>query len=191
MKRCPKCNLDYFDNVLEFCLEDGAKLTPYTASSAAQTKEIHPGGQMPSTEKTLNLPFSKTDSPPAQSVPKNRSGEFSQTLPHVTDVALLQKNKLQNLHQTIIQKGSKVLEITPIVFALAHNWWQWIYLDKQYFASVASFIFSAYFLLWLFLLISGACIGLYSVRYSPRKALAYTSLVILSINLLLFLVPGR
>lgn len=28
MKRCPRCNIDYFDNALEFCLEDGARLSP-------------------------------------------------------------------------------------------------------------------------------------------------------------------
>ena len=26
MKHCPKCNADYFDNMLEFCLEDGTRL---------------------------------------------------------------------------------------------------------------------------------------------------------------------
>ena len=26
MKRCPQCTTEYYDDMLEFCLEDGAKL---------------------------------------------------------------------------------------------------------------------------------------------------------------------
>src|SRR5688572_1350992 len=34
MKRCPQCRIEYFDDMLEFCLEDGARLVVATISSA-------------------------------------------------------------------------------------------------------------------------------------------------------------
>ena len=42
MKRCPKCSADYFDNMIEFCLEDGAKL-----SDISDVKLGHPGIKKP------------------------------------------------------------------------------------------------------------------------------------------------
>jgi hypothetical protein len=45
--------------------------------------------------------------------------------------------------------------------------------------------------MWLLLLITGGATGLLAVKYGRNKGFAYTSLVILAINLLLFLVPKR
>jgi hypothetical protein len=83
------------------------------------------------------------------------------------------------------------LELAPVVIALAHNWWQWLYLEKQYYSSFMDYFFSANFLMWLLLLAAGIGISLYSIKRSERKGFAYTGLVIFAINLILFLVPRR
>lgn len=170
MKRCPKCSADYFDNMLEFCLEDGTRLTfaPQSATAtiptarhAAETSE-GPGGpviQRPS-EETVVIPGreKKTDS-------KADSANIS----HSTE---------------IVQIGS-------VALALAHNWWQWIYLEKVYISSITDFLLSANFLMWLLLLAAGTAAGVYSLKHSRSRTLAIISLVMLAINLILFLVPRR
>ncbi len=86
---------------------------------------------------------------------------------------------------------AKILETAPIVLALAHNWWQWLYLEKQYVSSITDYILSANFLMWLLLLASGTIISLLAVKHSKNKTLGIISLVALAINLILFLVPRR
>jgi hypothetical protein len=81
------------------------------------------------------------------------------------------------------------LEITPIIISLAHNWWQWVYLNKQDYLTFTSYVSSANFLVWLLLLVAGASVGMLVLKLCQNKSCAYTGLVILAINLLLFLVP--
>jgi hypothetical protein len=83
------------------------------------------------------------------------------------------------------------LEIAPIVIALALNWWQWIYLNNQYYSSFSSYVLSANFLMWLLLLTTGTALSLFAVKRCKNKRFAFASLVILSVNLILFLVPRR
>ena len=175
MKRCPKCSIEYFDNTLEFCLEDGMKLvTPLSYETA--TPIVNQSNQPnSSTEKTVNLPFSN----PAKTLELGDANDF-QTIPQ-TDLL-----KVRVAHQS-----NKILEIAPIVIVLAHNWWQWIYLNNQYYSSLSSYVLSANFLMWLLLLAAGAAVSLFAVKRCKNKGLAFASLVILSINLILFLVPKR
>lgn len=180
MKRCPKCNLDYFDNMLEFCLEDGSKL--YTVSAYNETPTItKPNPSNPATAKTVSLPYSKTPGA-LQFEASNRAGNppIEKTVA-ATDL----------LKEKVTDKTFRILETAPIVLSLAHNWWQWIYLNNQYYSSLTGFLLSANFLMWLLLLITGGATGLLAVKYSRNKGFAYASLVILAINLLLFLVPKR
>ena len=93
--------------------------------------------------------------------------------------------------QEPIAKPTPAFEYASIGIALAHNWWQWLYLEKQYVSSILDYIFSANFLMWLVLLVSGTAISLFVVRRSERKIFGILSLVILAINLILFLVPRR
>jgi hypothetical protein len=181
MKRCPKCNLDYFDNMLEFCLEDGAKLIafPNTRPIAPTVTQANPPGA--STDKTVA--FNSPDEPKKAQM---------ETPGRIENRTVQNENVNKNLlTENIAEPGLKVLEIAPLVLSLAHNWWQWIYLNNQYYSSVAGFLLSANFLMWLLLLLAGAVTGLLAVRYIRNKGFAYTSLVILAINLLLFLVPRR
>jgi len=175
MKHCPKCSIDYFDEMLEFCLEDGTKLISVSQTAnetAAITRENKPN---PLTDKTLNLPFAAKVEPIEK---KAKDALPSQT-----------KNEFLEKKQTSAAYG--ILEILPLIIALAHNWWQWIYMSNQYYPSVSSFLLSANFLMWLLLLIAGTAVGLFSLKHIPKKSFAIASLVILSINLILFLVPRR
>jgi hypothetical protein len=132
-------------------------------------------------EETVNLPFNA----PTKGSPMQQQ----QQQPRDTN---FQKNEQTNfLTEKVVQQGNKVLEIAPIVIALAHNWWQWIYLENQYYSSFASYILSANFLMWLLFLAAGASLGLFALKRGQNKGFAISSLVILSVNLLLFLVPKR
>ncbi len=175
MKRCPKCSIEYFDNTLEFCLEDGMRLVSELSFETEKPSVTHANKPNPSTEKTVNLPFSK----PVETLEFGGANDF-QTIPQ-TDL----------LKERVAQQGNKVLEIAPIVIALAHNWWQWIYLSNQYYSSLSSYVLSANFLMWLLLLTAGAVVSLFAVKRCKNKGFAFASLVILSINLILFLVPRR
>ncbi len=175
MKRCPKCNIEYFDNTLEFCLEDGMRLASalmYKTETPTITQSNNPNS---STEKTVSLPFSN----PAKTLEFGNANKFQTILQ--TDL----------VKEKITLQGNKVLEIAPIVIALAHNWWQWIYLNNQYYSSFSSYVLSANFLMWLLLLAAGAALSLFAVKRCKNNGFAFVSLVTLSINLILFLVPRR
>lgn len=173
MKNCPKCHTDYFDNMLEFCLEDGTKLISVRQTATA-TKPNQPN-QL--TDETVNLPFSGDVETLDFRALKQENKPLAET------------EKSESLKQA--QKGNKILEIAPIVAALTHNWWQWLYLNNQYYSSLPAFLLSANFLMWLLLLAASAIVGLLALKRCQNKSFAIVSLVILSINFLLFLVPKR
>jgi len=50
MKRCPKCNRQYKDDTLRFCLEDGTSLSSVTRDADAPPTEILP--RVPATQKS-------------------------------------------------------------------------------------------------------------------------------------------
>ena len=93
------------------------------------------------------------------------------------------------IREKVVRQTATVLEIAPVVVALAHNWWQWIYLNSQPYASFTNYITSANFLIWLLLLTAGALVSLFAVKRGQNRGFAFASLVILSINLILFMVP--
>jgi hypothetical protein len=176
MKRCPKCSVDYFDNMLEFCLEDGTRLTLLSGSAAPVTAESP--RVRPTAAETVA--FSPAKIPNTEIVLPQPSAEF-ETIEAKRDAPL----------DLVKARGYEALGNVPIIIALAHNWWQWLYLEKQYVSSITDYIFSANFLMWLLLLVSGVAVSLFVARSGTKKAAAYTSLVILAINLILFLVPRR
>ncbi len=163
--------------MLEFCLEDGARLAslPDTAGAVKAVTQANP--PRPTAAETVSLPFAGV--PKTLEVP-GPSGEV-ETVVAKTDMII----------PAAPSQTYAVLENAPIVLALAHNWWQWLYLEDQYVSSIASYIFSANFLMWLLLLAAGVAVSLFAVKRSERKIVAYISLVILAINLILFLVPRR
>lgn len=186
MKRCPKCNIDYFDNALEFCLEDGAKLSSLANfDNEIPTLLSSPKTSQPATE-TVNLP--KRD------IAKNLESHFinANNANNEIETASQSKPEISNsIKERVSSQSYKILETAPIFLALTHNWWQWLYLNNQYYASVSSFLVSANFLMWLLLLVGGVGISLLTLKKCVDKRFAYASFIILAINLILFLVPKR
>lgn len=176
MKRCPKCNTEYSDVTLEFCLEDGMRLVLNSASHT-ETPTIIRSNKLDSiaADETVAFPYSKPQDIP-KTPDKNHKHAFPQTI--LTD-------------ENSIQRRIQILEISPLIIALAHNWWQWIYLNNQYYSSFSSYVLSANFLMWLLLLATGICLGLFGIKRWQTKEFSIASLVILSINLILFIVPKR
>ena len=171
MKSCPKCNRT-FENSLAFCLEDGTRLLLLPSGSAAVTTEARP---TKTAAQTVSFPI-------ATAKPANvfvRTDEVETVVAKANGIV------------PISSRTSVIFEYAAIVIALAHNWWQWLYLEKQYVSSILEYILSADFLMWLLLLTSGTAVSLFVVRKSERKIFGVLSLVILAINLILFLVPRR
>jgi hypothetical protein len=177
MKRCPQCSTDYFDNLLEFCLEDGTKLVALSSAPLGTPSATNPNPAAPTVAMSSPLPFPGAPDP----LDLRQHGEI-ETIVHAVS---------KDEQPALVSKAGKLLEPAPIVLALLHNWWQWIYLEKEYISSIASYILSANFLMWLLLLVGGTAISLFVLKKSENKTFAYVSLVILAINLILFLVPRR
>ena len=175
MKRCPKCNLNYEDNSLEFCLEDGTRLASPTNFNTEIPTVTHSNNPNSTTAKTVSLPFSEQAANPDLQI-----AEKSPIFPQTTQIK-----------EKAIEQTNKMLEIAPVILALAHNWWQWIYLNKQSYSSFVEYVFSANFLVWVLLLVIGAILGLVSFKRLQNKGFAIVSLVTLAINFILFLVPKR
>lgn len=180
MKMCPQCKTEYFDNALEFCLDDGSKLksaehnaeTPTVVNYASQTAK--------NTEKFSDVPRPDLNKLHSQIKP--------------TDTSEVSKTINQTVTQTINSvkdTGITTVEIAPIIFAMAHNWWQWLYLDKTENVSVSSFLLSPAFLTWMVLLSAGIITGVTVLKRFSKKNFAYAGLVILAVNFILFLVPRR
>lgn len=164
MKSCPKCNAAYLDTTLEFCLEDGSKLLSLK-------------NENPTNAKTAVL----------NDFPKPSPNNFE-----ISNETILRKketDKLANIKEKVTYQGSKVIETTPIVMALIHNYWQWLYLEKANYSTTIAFLTSGQFSVWLSLLIVGAITSFIALKYGKYKGFAITGLVILAINLLLSIVP--
>lgn len=164
MKSCPKCNAAYLDNTLEFCLEDGSKL--FTSKN-----------ENPTDAKTAVL------------------NDFSKPLPNdfgISKETILtnkQTYKLANIKEKVTYQGNKVVETAPVVVALIHNYWQWLYLEKANYSTTIAFLTSGQFSIWLSLLVGGVITSFIALKYGKNKGFAITGLVILAINLLLSIVP--
>lgn len=178
MKKCPQCQADYFDEMLEFCLEDGAKLTFVKSTATAADTKVFKTAQ-----NSIETAFFDARAEVPKTVNVNEAARTNALLPDET--------KLTSLKQNAVEKGYRALEIGTLVFALAHNWWQWLYVDRQSYGSISNFLFSVEFLLWFLTLLAGTVLGLLTLKFSQRKALAYVGLVILAVNFLLLLVPRR
>jgi hypothetical protein len=164
MKSCPKCNIEYLDNTLEFCLEDGSKL--FTSKN-----------EIPTNAKTAIL----------NDFPKPSPNNFE-----ISKEIILRKketDKLANIKEKVTYQSNKVIETAPIVVALIHNYWQWLYLEKANYGTTIAFLTSGQFSIWLSLLVVGAITSFIALKYGKNKGFAITGLVILAINLLLSIVP--
>ncbi len=167
MKICPKCKANYSDATLEFCLEDGTRLN-FPAVNGTYTQE--------KTEAFNKI----ADAPP---------NNFD-----VSKETVLQNkatNKIAEIKEKVTYQGYKIIEIFPIVLALIHNYWQWLYLNKTDYANTISFLTSGHFIVWLCLLIVGVLTSIAALKYAKNRGFAVASLAILAINLLLSVVPNK
>lgn len=177
MKKCPQCQADYFDEQLEFCLEDGAKLTNVrSTATAADTKVFN-------TNKSIETAFFDSRAEVPNTVNANEALK--------TSALAADETKLTSLKQNAVETGSRALEIGTLVIALANNWLQWLYIERQSYGTFTNFLFSIEFLLWLLLLFAGTAAGLLTLKLSRTKTLAYVGLVIMAINFVLLLVPKK
>ena len=175
MKRCSKCGLNYKDETLEFCLEDGTRLVSATAFDTEIPTITHSNNLNITTERTVAFPASG----------KNSKSDLNDKTEPSTSL------RSAPVKEKAFEKGNIVLEKAPVVIALAHNWWQWIYLNNQTYSSFTAYIFSTSFLIWLALLILGITLGLLSFKRIKNNGFALTGLIILAINFILILVPKR
>jgi magnesium-transporting ATPase (P-type) len=165
MKRCPKCNHEYPDPTLEFCLEDGSRLISQALTKTSEETVVL--GNLQTNLKSPLSPLTDSSTEPPKSV------------------------KVQELKEKAVDQGYKILEVTPIVFALIHNYWQWLFADKQNYHSFTEYFLSSSFIFWFLLLIFSCVLSIITLKFGREKKFAITSLIILAINLLLFIVPRR
>jgi hypothetical protein len=179
MKKCPQCQADYFDEQLEFCLEDGAKLTfVRSTATVADTKVFN------TAENSVATAFFD----PRAEMPQTANANAATNL---NAPAAANETKVTSLKQNAVETGSRALEIGTLVIALANNWLQWLYIERQHYGTFTNFVFSVEFLFWLLLLFAGVAAGLLTLKLSRTKTLAYVGLVILAINFVLLLVPKK
>jgi hypothetical protein len=171
MKRCPKCRTDYFDNMLDFCLDDGERLL--TPGQNEELKKTAP-------TQAETVAFDKKDYAPVNNFFTRDAADQIQSRI---------ENKSEKIKQEIKQRWVKWLEIMPIIPALAHIYWQWLYLSRKYYYQFYDYFFSSEFIIWLLLLIITLIFGIISLKFSIRKDFAITALIVLAINVLLSIVP--
>jgi hypothetical protein len=177
MKRCPSCQKIYYDETLEFCMDDGSRLAAVD-------------------EKTGETLTAASIKPPFPSITGDRTVQFGSipetqraVEPGAAKTNLRFSEKKEMLKRNVSATTQKILNVSPIVLALAHNYWQWLYLFRTPVYDLTAFFTSYNFLVWIFLLFSGLTFGLFSLKYGNNKGFAITALVILAINLLLSIVP--
>lgn len=167
MKQCPKCKREYSDKTLEFCLEDGARLVSFIQTKTSVETVVLPQNAI------QPLPISPINSTIESSPETNKP------------------TKVQELRVKAVDQGYKILEIAPIIFALIHNYWQWLFADKHPFYSFIDYFLSGAFIGWLILLVVSVGFSLSAIKFGKNKGFAITSLIILAINFILFIVPRR
>ncbi len=175
MKLCPHCNTNYSDQTLEFCLEDGTRLVSTNRSRTETPTMTIPGELKIANQDTFNLP--------SPNQPETVAFQGAKNLQPTIETNLIKDKSIVGSY--------RILEISSITISLTHNWWQWLYLNNQYYSSFSTYVLSANFLMWLLLLAAGTGVGVYTLKQSQNKIIPITSLVLIAINLLLFLVPKR
>jgi hypothetical protein len=160
--------------MLDFCLDDGERLLLLKQNNAGFNEVLPTQAETVALNNKLN---------PTVFVPQDTKTELQ------NDRQTELQNKSERIKQQVTLQWLKTLEIVPIILALAHNYWQWLYLARKNYYDFSSFFISLDFLIWLILLITGSVLGIVSLKYNERKGFAITALVILAINVILSIVP--
>lgn len=179
MKSCPKCKSVYYDETLEFCTEDGSHLIQVLQEKDEVPTIVSHKINNALADKTLELP---NISPSIKDTVKVSSQK------ELNPTAKIDA-KITNFKEKASYQGLRAIEIVPIILALAHNYWQWLYLNKLNYSDTLSFLISINFLVWFLLLFLGLISCFAALKYGKNKDFAVTSMIILAINLLLSIVP--
>ena len=167
--------------MLDYCLEDGQRLVQVSDNSGQKNKRpVVSSISDPILADTVYIPNGK--------IQTNAAGQEVETVLK-NDLQSQIQSKSEKLKITLTDQWYQILQFAPIVLALGHNYWQWLYLSKLTSSAFSDYLFSFQFLFWFLLLISGAIFSIISLKYGRSKSFAVTALVILAINVLLSLVP--
>lgn len=80
MKRCPQCSRNYYDDTLNFCLEDGASLVDTADSDVPPTAIFpHRATGESSEEETMHFDHATTDPSRHSGGGRADTGEFSRS----------------------------------------------------------------------------------------------------------------
>lgn len=177
MKVCGQCKKNYYDETLEFCLDDGSRLSKIDDKN----NEV-----LTATSIKPKVEYTQAATVEFNNQPNLQPAEVPATEPEILRTITQKK---ENLKKNVADTSQKFLEVSPIVIALAHNYWQWLYLYRQSPSQLSAFFASYNFIVWILLFLSGLIFGFFSLKYSKNKGFAITSLIILAINLILSIVP--
>ena len=177
MKICGQCKKNYYDETLEFCLDDGSRLSKIDDKN----DEV-----LTATSIKSRAEYTQAATVAFNNQPNLQKSELPVTEPEILKTITQKK---ENLKKNVADTSLKFLEVSPIVIALAHNYWQWLYLHRGSTGQLTDFFISYNFIVWILLFSSGLIFGIFSLKYSNNKGFAITSLVILAINLILSIVP--
>lgn len=182
MKSCPKCKSVFFDETLEFCMEDGSPLVLTSPEKEEVPTVIKNKSDFAVAEKTLE--FSEQNQPLTNYLHEAKNTRQIEINPTVKI-----EEKLTNFKEKVSYQGLRTIEVLPIILALANNYWQWLYLNRTNYEDTLSFLISVNFIVWFSLLVFGSISCFIAIKYGKNRGFAITALVILAINLLLSIVP--
>jgi len=204
MKKCPQCQTDYFDNMLDFCLEDGARLIlaeddpPSKPAARTIFQESPPTDpstiafnsafRHPRNDSEGEIETVVVEKTPGKT-PGNNIGQVAEKNAGQNTLQAPRKLDTEKIRHRALGHWTSFLETAPLVLALMHNYWQWLYLSKLGYSGFLEYFLSGSFLIWITLLICGLILSIVSLKYGRSLKFAVFSLVVLAINVLLYIVP--
>lgn len=205
MKRCPKCDLTYSDETLDFCLDDGTRLNvvsrdnfePPTILSGSTKSGQNLSSLFPNTNDARFAEINSVKPLTPENFQDETKQKIAQLSANNSSGSAAFPPEQTNQNSIKAQKGvvsktvDSILSVVPIVLALANNYWQWLYLIRPNAFVFPAFLWSINFIVWILLLIGGVGLSVLALKRNAGKSLAITSLIILAINFLLCLVPAR
>lgn len=179
MKSCPTCQLSFKDDSLEFCLDDGSRLVSMLAD-ADDPQTMY-------SEQSRRNAFISAQTMPNSAPITAIGGEDARTMLDSSPNSGIGETSVLN---EAVASNPQLIAVGAITLALAHNYWQWLYMSE--YRTVSEFIWTFNFIIWFLLLAGGIALSLQTLkRNTVGKGYAIISLVVLAINLLLIVVPRR
>lgn len=193
-KICPHCQKRYSDVSFEFCLEDGTRLMhfradgedePETRFGASSTFSGTSTASPTNNRNTISADWKTLQN--QNTIVSNPADKPLQTDSPEQIKSFADANQTSPAQQKLVQFAeNKAAAIIAVALALAHNYWQWLYLARPGNFEITTF------LVWLVLLATGAATAMLVLKFGRSgKGYAIIGLILLGINLLLYLVPRK